>query len=290
MSETGCERAREAIPDFVAGRLPAEVRAAIEVHLGTCAECREEAELVALLTASRPAVPPGLARRIEAAVRVVPSGAVRRPWWGLAAAAVAALALGIGVASATTGRRRTFPPMWPIPRPRACGSATTVSSRARRHSTRCRRCACPAAGRDRLGRSGMRRLWRSSGAWSSSSPWLARRALPCPPSADRRGAWDSRTARSSNGGCASASGRWSRQRLGLDDEQAQRLNETVMSFQQDRMSLWREEQAVRKRVEASSSRAGTTRLRLETSSSACRSYACRRRGSGRPNRTSSSRC
>ncbi len=99
MSETGCERAREAIPDFVGGRLPAEVRAAIEVHLGTCAECREEAELVALLTASRPAVPPGLARRIEAAVRVVPSGAVRRPWWGLAAAAVAALALGIGVAS-----------------------------------------------------------------------------------------------------------------------------------------------------------------------------------------------
>jgi Spy/CpxP family protein refolding chaperone len=41
-----------------------------------------------------------------------------------------------------------------------------------------------------------------------------------------------------------------KQRLGLSDEQAQRLNETVMSFQQDRMSLWREEQAVRKRVEA----------------------------------------
>jgi Spy/CpxP family protein refolding chaperone len=41
-----------------------------------------------------------------------------------------------------------------------------------------------------------------------------------------------------------------KQRLGLDDEQAQRLNETVMSFQQDRMSLGREEQAVRKRVEA----------------------------------------
>ncbi len=45
-------------------------------------------------------------------------------------------------------------------------------------------------------------------------------------------------------------GQMVKQRLGLDDEQAQRLNETVMSFQEDRMSLWREEQAVRKRVEA----------------------------------------
>ncbi len=45
-------------------------------------------------------------------------------------------------------------------------------------------------------------------------------------------------------------GQMVKERLGLDDAQAQRLNETVMSFQEDRMSLWREEQAVRKRVEA----------------------------------------
>lgn len=99
MNETDCERAREAIPDFVAGHLVAGVRAEIQAHLDTCADCREEADLVALLVASRPAVPPGLSRRIEAAVRVAPTAEVQRPWWGLVAAAVAALALGIGVAS-----------------------------------------------------------------------------------------------------------------------------------------------------------------------------------------------
>lgn len=41
-----------------------------------------------------------------------------------------------------------------------------------------------------------------------------------------------------------------KQRLGLTDEQAERLGQTVESFQQDRMRLFREEQAVRKRVEA----------------------------------------
>lgn len=45
-------------------------------------------------------------------------------------------------------------------------------------------------------------------------------------------------------------GQMVKERLGLNDEQAQRLNEAVMSFQQDRMNLWREEQAVRKRVDA----------------------------------------
>ena len=41
-----------------------------------------------------------------------------------------------------------------------------------------------------------------------------------------------------------------KQRLGLTDEQAQRLNETVRGFQEDRMRLGREDQAARKRVEA----------------------------------------
>lgn len=99
MNETGCERTRERIPDFVAGRVPPALRAEIEAHIGECAECRDEAELVALLLASRPSAPPELAPRIEKAVRLLPSSAARRPWWGLAAAAVAALALGIGVAS-----------------------------------------------------------------------------------------------------------------------------------------------------------------------------------------------
>lgn len=98
MSDMGCERAREAIPDLVAGRLEAEARTQVEAHLGTCDDCREEAELITLLVASRPQVPAGLSRRIHEAVRAR-RGATHSPWWGLAAAAVAVLALGIGVAS-----------------------------------------------------------------------------------------------------------------------------------------------------------------------------------------------
>lgn len=41
-----------------------------------------------------------------------------------------------------------------------------------------------------------------------------------------------------------------KQRLGLNDEQAHQLNETVRTFQGDRMDLFRDEQALRKRVEA----------------------------------------
>ena len=39
-------------------------------------------------------------------------------------------------------------------------------------------------------------------------------------------------------------------RLGLDDEQAQQLNEAMAEFQEDRIQLMREEQALRRRVEA----------------------------------------
>ena len=39
-------------------------------------------------------------------------------------------------------------------------------------------------------------------------------------------------------------------RLGLDDEQAQQLNEAMAGFQEDRIQLMREEQALRRRVEA----------------------------------------
>jgi Spy/CpxP family protein refolding chaperone len=41
-----------------------------------------------------------------------------------------------------------------------------------------------------------------------------------------------------------------RQRLDLNDEQARHLSETVQSFQEDRSQLFREEQALRRRVEA----------------------------------------
>lgn len=41
-----------------------------------------------------------------------------------------------------------------------------------------------------------------------------------------------------------------RERLGLTDGQSRQLGETVQSFQEDRMRLFREEQAARKRVDA----------------------------------------
>lgn len=98
MTDVRCETARELIPDLVGERLSAAEASRVAAHLDTCADCRAEAELVRLLHAARPQVPVGLAGRVLAAVRADrPRG--RRPWWGLAAAAVAVLALGIGVAS-----------------------------------------------------------------------------------------------------------------------------------------------------------------------------------------------
>ena len=98
MNEAQCEIVRERIPDFVGGRLAPADAAQVQAHLGDCSECREEAELVGLLHAARPAAPAALARRIEGAARA-PRGRAYHPLWGLAAASVAAVALGIGVMS-----------------------------------------------------------------------------------------------------------------------------------------------------------------------------------------------
>lgn len=98
MTNPRCEQARDSIPDFVAGRLASAEAAVVQTHLDGCDECRAEAELVDLLFTTRPAVPDGLVDRIGSHVRFR-RRAVSRPWWGVAAAAVAAVALGIGVTS-----------------------------------------------------------------------------------------------------------------------------------------------------------------------------------------------
>ena len=108
MSNSQCELVRDAIPDFVAGRLPGADSASVQSHLDGCAECRAEAELVGLLFAARPTVPAGLVESLEVQARSR-RPAVTRPWWGLAAAAVAAVALGIGVSS------RSESPVEPVP-------------------------------------------------------------------------------------------------------------------------------------------------------------------------------
>jgi predicted anti-sigma-YlaC factor YlaD len=99
MTEWTCESVRECIPDIAGGRLGPAVMRAVGDHLGVCEGCREELGLARALFGSRPAVPPGLDRRIEAAVLRDRRAPRRRPWWGLTAAAVAALALGIGISS-----------------------------------------------------------------------------------------------------------------------------------------------------------------------------------------------
>ncbi len=93
-----CEGTRERIPDLAASRLDEASAASVEDHVRACPECAAELELASALFATRPSVPDGLSGRVTAAVRR-DRRRTGRPWWGLAAAAVAALALGIGVAS-----------------------------------------------------------------------------------------------------------------------------------------------------------------------------------------------
>lgn len=113
MNETGCDRVRDAIPGFVSDRLEEDARENVAAHLGRCAECRAEAELASLLFAARPEAPTELSMRIQAAVasqrvRVRGTGPAR-PWWGLAAAAIAAVALGIGVTTGQNGSEADLP-------------------------------------------------------------------------------------------------------------------------------------------------------------------------------------
>ena len=101
MSEARCEMVRERLPDLVGGRLAPADAALVEAHLDVCPECGDEAALLRLLFASRPAAPAELERRIEGSTRRARLRAYH-PWWGVAAASVAAVALGIGVMSRDT--------------------------------------------------------------------------------------------------------------------------------------------------------------------------------------------
>jgi ferric-dicitrate binding protein FerR (iron transport regulator) len=98
VNTTTCETVREWIPDYVGSRLAEANLGATEAHFEACGSCRAEAELASMLLASRPEVPAGLALRIKGSV-LADRRSVRRPWWGLSAAAVAALAFGIGLSN-----------------------------------------------------------------------------------------------------------------------------------------------------------------------------------------------
>lgn len=98
MNGSGCENARERIPEWVAGALGARDRQRLDGHFAECGECRAERDLVALLVQGRPVAPVGMAGSIEGSLRARRRSAAS-PWWGLAAASVAAVALGIGIVS-----------------------------------------------------------------------------------------------------------------------------------------------------------------------------------------------
>ena len=100
MNGMGCEEARTLLPLRLRAEVPAGQAEALASHLSACDACAVEAELAESLFRARPAAPEGLSARIQDAVARDRAGRVRtRPWWGLAAAAVAAVALGIGVGS-----------------------------------------------------------------------------------------------------------------------------------------------------------------------------------------------
>ena len=102
MSQTECGTVREFLPDYAAGRLGAEQLGVVEAHVPSCPECRAEVELIRMLLDAPPAVPDRLADEVVSAVRTS-RRPVRRPWWGISAAAVAAIALGIGVSTDRSG-------------------------------------------------------------------------------------------------------------------------------------------------------------------------------------------
>lgn len=98
MTLMDCATAREMIPDVAGGRLDAADTRAVERHASSCGDCRAELALARLLYASRASAPEGLRDQLVRANRRE-RRSIRRPWWGISAAAVAALALGIGITS-----------------------------------------------------------------------------------------------------------------------------------------------------------------------------------------------
>jgi len=98
MNHSECATVRELLPDFAASRLDGRSEEQVMTHLPDCEDCRAELELAERIYSAREIPPLDLAGRIVGVVRQ-DRRVVRRPWWGVSAAAVAALMIGIGVSS-----------------------------------------------------------------------------------------------------------------------------------------------------------------------------------------------
>lgn len=69
MNGYDCETIRDEIPALLRGELLTHEVAALEQHLGGCAECRAEVDIVRLLQSTLAPVPAGLEARVLGAVR-----------------------------------------------------------------------------------------------------------------------------------------------------------------------------------------------------------------------------
>jgi hypothetical protein len=69
MNRYDCESVRDLLPLQARGQLLQHEAGAVDLHLGSCAHCREEDALVRLLAGALPEVPAGLPQRVLMAVR-----------------------------------------------------------------------------------------------------------------------------------------------------------------------------------------------------------------------------
>lgn len=88
-----CETVRDELPAMLDGQLDASEQRVVAAHLGVCAECRAEADILGMLRRQTVAVPPGLEERVTEAVRRRARRARRSPSRALVAAAAAAAVL-----------------------------------------------------------------------------------------------------------------------------------------------------------------------------------------------------
>jgi anti-sigma factor RsiW len=102
MNPIACADLADRLPDWVAGRLPADQASQVAQHVGACADCAAQAATVHAVLAARAPVPADLAARTLAALRAAEAeprtlrDRRTRHWrsWIGSAAAVLVLAVG----------------------------------------------------------------------------------------------------------------------------------------------------------------------------------------------------
>lgn len=94
MNTLNCEYVREVYPDVLRGQADAELATAVRAHIAGCAECRAEAELIALLFGASVPVPAGLHARVMRELEAAPRARRIAPRHLAMAATVAAALIG----------------------------------------------------------------------------------------------------------------------------------------------------------------------------------------------------